>query len=247
MPSGAKKRKALKKKKEQEAVGDSTGNKGFNGNEEHGSQNEGESDGNLSSPGSQGNGESWTRDPSPSPLSGMGKDTIKEKTEDADFTQEDVIAVGRGTDHEQNGVDKSPNSFPENVTHNSRKAASQESGGTSSNLEIAPAVDYVKPVDSSVSKAVVSDKNEQVESSTDSVSVKQKYDEKEERPRLTEAKEGNSPGSSAETSKEIKRVKESEVPECSEEKSLLPSGPPVVRTSWLSCCGLFDVMAGSER
>lgn len=91
---------------------------------------------------------------------------------------------------------------------------------------------------SSVSKVVMSDKSKQVESSTDSDSLQQKSDEKEEI---------LSPRSAEETNKEIKNVKEYEVPECSKEKSLLPSGPPVFRTSWLSCCGLFDVMAGSER
>ncbi|CAH2059448.1 unnamed protein product [Thlaspi arvense] len=248
MPSGAKKRKALKKKKEQGAFGSSTSNKGFNGHgyDEHGSQDEGESDGNLSSPGSQGNEELWTRDLSPSPLSGLRKETVKEKTEDADvITQgqgaksEDIIAVG--TDHEENGLNKLPNSLTEYVTHNTRKAASQESGGTST-LEITPAVDSDKPVGSSVSKVVISDKDEHVKSSTDSVSVKLKPDENEEKRSLKEAKEDNSPGSAAGTSKEVKSVKESQVPECSEEESLLPSGPPVVRTSWLSCCGLFDCL-----
>ncbi|CAN7006854.1 unnamed protein product [Brassica rapa subsp. trilocularis] len=70
MPSGAKKRKTLKKKKkkEQEAIGASPSNKGFDGhgNDEHGS---------LSSPGSQGYGELCTRDPSPSPLSSLRKDS----------------------------------------------------------------------------------------------------------------------------------------------------------------------------
>lgn len=36
MPSGAKKRKALKKKKQQEAIGTSTNSKGFNGDNLHG-------------------------------------------------------------------------------------------------------------------------------------------------------------------------------------------------------------------
>lgn len=36
MPSGAKKRKALKKKKQQESIGTSTNNKGFNGDNLHG-------------------------------------------------------------------------------------------------------------------------------------------------------------------------------------------------------------------
>ncbi|EOA27733.1 hypothetical protein CARUB_v10023887mg [Capsella rubella] len=258
MPPGSKKRKALKKKQqEQEATGAGTNNKGSNGHgnisghDEHGNQDERESDGDLSSPGSQGNEEFGTRDPSLSPpsLSGLGKDTVKEKT---DITRaqgvkgEEFIAVGRGTDHEGNGVDKPPNYFPETSTHNTRREISQEAGGTST-LKIVPGVDSVKPLGSAVSKAVISDKNEHVESSADSDSVLQKSVETKEKRRLKEAKEGNIPGSAADTSKEIKRGKESEVPECSEEKSLLPSGPPVVRTSWLSCCGLFDVAAGSER
>ncbi|KAG7638449.1 hypothetical protein AtNW77_Chr2g0254951 [Arabidopsis thaliana] len=242
MPPGAKKRKALKKKQqEQEATGVATNNKGFNGHghDEHGSQDERDSDGNLSSPGSQGNEEFGTRDPSPPPLSSLGKDIVKEKAEDADFTGgqvakgEDVIEVGRGrTDHEENGVNKQLNSCPDNFTQTSREADS------TSSLEISPALDSVKPVGSSVSKVVMSDKSKQVESSTDSDSLQQKSDEKEEI---------LSPRSAEETNKEIKNVKEYEVPECSKEKSLLPSGPPVFRTSWLSCCGLFDVMAGSER
>uniref|UniRef100_A0A1J3G7A9 Uncharacterized protein n=1 Tax=Noccaea caerulescens TaxID=107243 RepID=A0A1J3G7A9_NOCCA len=115
MPPGAKKRKALKKKKEQEeTIGTSTSNKGFNGHGhgEHGSQDdEGESDGNLSSPGSQGNAE---RDVSPSPLSGQGGKC------------EDVTAVGRETDSD---VDKPPNPCQES------------GGSGASVLEIAPAVD----------------------------------------------------------------------------------------------------------
>ncbi|CAF1819182.1 unnamed protein product [Brassica oleracea] len=207
MPSGAKKRKALKKKKELEAFGACPSNKGINdhgllnisGYDEHGSQDEGESDGNLSSSCSQGNGEFWTRDPSPSPLSGLGKSTVKEKTEDANAPQgqeaidEGFTALGRGTGQEENGVDKS----------------------------------------------------KQVEISD---SVQHKSDESEEKHRPEEAKEGSIPVSEVpETSKDVKSVKESEVPECSQEKSLLLSGPPVVRTSSLSCCGLFDVMAGSGR
>ncbi|KAJ4903577.1 hypothetical protein Rs2_17528 [Raphanus sativus] len=232
MPSGAKKRKALKKKKEQEAFGGgSPSNKGFNGHgydEHHGSQDEGESDGNLSSPGSQGNGEVWTRDPSPSPLSGLRKDTFKEKTEGQEAKGEDVAAaaLGRGTCHEEkNGVNG--------------KAASKEAGGGGT-LEIAPADDAsVKPVDSSVSEVMITNKNGHAESSTDSASVQHKADESQEKRRLEETNEGNITGSAAETS---------QVPECSEEKSHLPSGgPPVARTSWFSCCGLFDVMAGSER
>lgn len=177
----------------------------ISGHDEHGSQDERDSDGNLSSPGSQGNEESWTRDSSPSPLSGLRKVTVQEETEvtgGQGSKGEDFIAVGRGTYHEENGVDKSPNSFPENFTHNTRKVASQEENCGTSVLEINPAIDSVKPVGSSVSKVVISDKNEQVESSTDSDSLKQKSDDKEEKSRLNEAKESNIPQSAAESSEE---------------------------------------------
>ncbi|XP_013690553.1 uncharacterized protein LOC106394532 isoform X1 [Brassica napus] len=188
MPSGAKKRKALKKKKELEAFGACPSNKGINdhGYDEHGSQDEGESDGNLSSSCSQGNGEFWTRDPSPSPLSGLGKSTVKEKTEDANAPQgqeaidEGFTALGRGTGQEENGVDKS----------------------------------------------------KQVEISD---SVQHKSDESEEKHRPEEAKEGSIPVSEVpETSKDVKSVKESEVPECSQEKALEDNYRQVLAKTYLA-------------
>ncbi|KAF3589165.1 hypothetical protein F2Q69_00028315 [Brassica cretica] len=42
-------------------------------------------------------------------------------------------------------------------------------------------------------------------------------------------------------------VGESEASLSAEEKRLLLPGPQAVRTSWLSCCGLFDAMTGSDR
>ncbi|KRH18321.1 LOW QUALITY PROTEIN: hypothetical protein GLYMA_13G051300v4 [Glycine max] len=43
-------------------------------------------------------------------------------------------------------------------------------------------------------------------------------------------------------------VKDSDTPECSDNQPLVASVPPVVRkTSWFSCCGLFDVLSGSNR
>lgn len=197
------------------------------GYDEHGSQDEGESEGNLSSPGSQGNGEFWARDPSPSPLSGLGKNTVKEKTEDADVLQ--------GHGHEESGVDKPPNPFSENVTHNTSKAASEEAGGT---LENVPADDFV-------SKIVIPDKNKQVESSD---SVQHKSDESEEKHIPEEAKEGSIPVSAAETSKDVKIVKESTVPECSEEKvssSLVLSFSPPVLNSFSVSLNLLDISADS--
>lgn len=206
----------------------------------------------MSSPGSQGNGESWTRDPSPSPLSGLGKVTVEEKTEDADVTQgqgaksEDVTAAGRGMEHEENRVDKPTNSFRENFTHDISKVASQEEAGGNSVLEIASAAVSVKPVGSSVSKVVISDKNEQVESSTDSDSVHQKSDENEEKRRLEEAKEGDSPGSAAETSKDISSVKGSEVPECSDDKVPFRFSSLIIYlSSFFSFLNLLDIYAES--
>ncbi|XP_013594622.1 PREDICTED: uncharacterized protein LOC106302712 [Brassica oleracea var. oleracea] len=55
------------------------------------------------------------------------------------------------------------------------------------------------------------------------------------------------PGSAAGTSRKVESIIKSEVPVSSEEKRLLLTGPPAVRTSWLSCCGLFDAVTGSDR
>ncbi|CAL0306486.1 unnamed protein product [Lupinus luteus] len=50
------------------------------------------------------------------------------------------------------------------------------------------------------------------------------------------------------SSNSAKHIKDSETPECSENQPLLASAPRTVRkTSWLSCCGLFEVLSGSNR
>ncbi|KAE9608237.1 hypothetical protein Lalb_Chr08g0233301 [Lupinus albus] len=46
----------------------------------------------------------------------------------------------------------------------------------------------------------------------------------------------------------VDHVNDYETPECSEKQPLITSAPRVVRkTSWLNCCGLFDVLTGSDR
>ncbi|OIW17942.1 hypothetical protein TanjilG_17778 [Lupinus angustifolius] len=43
-------------------------------------------------------------------------------------------------------------------------------------------------------------------------------------------------------------IKESESPESSENQPLVASAPHIVqKTSWLSCCGLYEVVSGSDR
>ncbi|KAE9610392.1 hypothetical protein Lal_00006301 [Lupinus albus] len=43
-------------------------------------------------------------------------------------------------------------------------------------------------------------------------------------------------------------IKDSETPESSEDQPLVASAPHMVqKTSWLSCCGLFEVVSGSDR
>ncbi|OIW19266.1 hypothetical protein TanjilG_20391 [Lupinus angustifolius] len=50
------------------------------------------------------------------------------------------------------------------------------------------------------------------------------------------------------SSNSAKHIKDSETPEYSENQPLLASAPRTVRkTSWLSCCGLFEVLSGSNR
>ncbi|CAH2034340.1 unnamed protein product [Thlaspi arvense] len=251
MPSGAKKRKALKKKKQQEAIGTSTNNKGSNGDnlhghDEHGNQDDRESDSNLSSPGSQGNEEFGTKDTSAAISSGTVKGSAKEVSGDANDTQElglqseNVIAVERGTNDKKSIVEKPPSSSSENGTQAAKNVASV--------VEIAAVVDSVEPV-ASVSKVVISEKSEHVVTSPRSNLVKQKENEAYPSPGLgkDDSKVATLPGSAAGTSKKVESVRESEVTVSSEEKRLLLSGPPVVRTSWLSCCGLFDAMTGSDR
>ncbi|XP_019099267.1 PREDICTED: uncharacterized protein LOC104776982 [Camelina sativa] len=268
MPSGAKKRKALKRKQQQQgAIGgattSTTNHKGFNGdnnlhgNDEHG---RGSDDSSLSSSpgGSQGNEEFGEKDsPAAAALSssGMVKDAAKEISRDGDVTQGlgpkrsgNAVAVERGTDYKKSVVGKSTNSSSENT-------AKHVACGNPV-TEITPVVESVKPVVVvPLSKAVTSEKSEHVdETSTHSSLVKKKSEKNGESLPSPGLENNNSkvvvtlPRSAAETSKNVESVSNSEVPVSSEEKCLLLPGPPVVRrTSWLSCCGLFDAMTGSDR
>ncbi|XP_010478322.1 PREDICTED: E3 ubiquitin-protein ligase rnf213-beta-like [Camelina sativa] len=271
MPSGAKKRKALRKKQQQQQQGaiggattsTTTNHKGFNGdnnlhgNDEHGSQDGRGSDDSSSSSspgGSQGNEEFGKKDSPAAVLSssGMVKGAAKEISGDGDVTQglgpkksDNAVAVERGTDYQKSVVGNSTNSFSENRTHPAKHVASV--------TEITPVVESVKPVVvAPLSKAVTSEKSEHVDETS---SLVKKKSEKNGECLPSPGLENNNskvvvtlPRSAAETSKKLESVKKSEVPVSSEEKCLLLPGPPVVRrTSWLSCCGLFDAMTGSDR
>ncbi|XP_033137275.1 uncharacterized protein LOC103840475 isoform X1 [Brassica rapa] len=236
MPPGAKKRKALKKKQQQESIGTNTNDKGSNGdnlhgNDEHGSQDARESDSTLSSPGSQGNDEfGVTKDPSAEATSSgfVVKESAKE-----------ISDVEIGTDDKNNVVEKPPTSSNENSTETSSiNVALQD-----------PCVKEIAPVVDSVSKVVISETSEHAETSTHSHLVKQKSDEKKECQSLEKdnGKVDTLLESADGTSREVETVRESEAPVSSEEKRLLLPGPQAVRTSWLSCCGLFDAMTGSDR
>lgn len=53
---------------------------------------------------------------------------------------------------------------------------------------------------------------------------------------------------SIETRNGTERIKDSEFPECSENQPLVASVPRTVeKASWKSCCGLFEVLTGSNR
>ncbi|XP_010460732.1 PREDICTED: uncharacterized protein LOC104741545 [Camelina sativa] len=263
MPSGAKKRKALKKKQQQQqgAIGgattSTTNHKGFNGNDEHGSQDgRGSDDSSLSSSpgGSQGNEEFGEKDSPAAALSssGMVKGAAKEISGDGDVTQglgpkrsDNAVAVERVTDYQKSVVGESTNSSSENT-------AKHVACGNPV-TEITPVVESVKPVVVvPLSKAVTSEKSEHVD---DTSSLVKKKSEKNGECLPSPGLENNNskvvvtlPRSAAETSKKVESVRNSEVPVSSEEKCLLLPGPPVVRrTSWLSCCGLFDAMTGSDR
>lgn len=55
-------------------------------------------------------------------------------------------------------------------------------------------------------------------------------------------------GRNPESTNGAEHAKDSETPECSENQPLVASAPHMVqKTSWLSCCGLFEVLSGSSR
>ncbi|XP_062096706.1 suppressor protein SRP40-like [Humulus lupulus] len=57
-----------------------------------------------------------------------------------------------------------------------------------------------------------------------------------------------SSGYEAQTSNGTQGIKTSETPEPTENQPLVSPAPPVVqKASWLSCCGIFDVITGSSR
>ncbi|KAG2303893.1 hypothetical protein Bca4012_062945 [Brassica carinata] len=238
MPPGAKKRKALKKKQQQQQQQEAN-SKGFNGdnlhgNDEQGSQDDRESDSTLSSPGSQGNEQfGVTKDPPAAVSSGLlVKDTAEEISDVAHGlgpTSGNAAAVERGTHDKKNILEKSPISSNGNSTQTSKNVAPQDPCGVSIK-EISPVVDYV-------SQVVVFENSEHAETSTHSNLAKQKSDEKKKYPPTGLGKDIG----------KVATLPGSEAPQSSEEKRLLLPGPQAVRTSWLSCCGLFDAMTGSDR
>ncbi|KAJ0236947.1 hypothetical protein HA466_0252320 [Hirschfeldia incana] len=79
--------------------------------------------------------------------------------------------------------------------------------------------------------------------STHSNLVNKKSDEKKEYP----SPEKDNGEVAAGTSRKVESARKSEAPVSPEENRLLLTGQPAVRTSWLSCCGLFDAVTGSDR
>ncbi|KAH0917912.1 hypothetical protein HID58_025572, partial [Brassica napus] len=243
MPPGAKKRKALKKKKQQqqqEPTVTSTNTKGStNGDNHHGF---GVSSGGsylfdlCEEKGHDENGRQDDRGSDDSSLSspasqgsgefgeakdpsGLVNDTAKEISDHVTQGLGPKNGIERGKDDKKNSVD----------------LASQDACGNSIK-EITP---VAKP-----------EKTEHAETSTHSNLVNNKSDGTKEYP-SPEKDNGKVaatlPGSAAGTSRNVGSIIKSEVPVSSEEKRLLLTDPPAVRTSWLSCCGLFDAVTGSDR
>ncbi|XP_054793516.1 uncharacterized protein LOC129299099 [Prosopis cineraria] len=48
-----------------------------------------------------------------------------------------------------------------------------------------------------------------------------------------------------ESTNAIEHTKDSEIPECSEEQPLVASDPPMRKSSWLNCCGLFELLGSN--
>ncbi|XP_009102848.1 uncharacterized protein LOC103828958 isoform X2 [Brassica rapa] len=228
MPPGAKKRKALKKKKkqqkQQEPTVTSTNTKGStNGDNHHekGHDENGRQD-------DRGSDDSSLSSPASQGSgefgeakdpSGLVNDTAKEISDHVTQGLGPKNGIERGKDDKKNSVD----------------LASQDACGYSIK-EITPVAEP--------------EKTEHAETSTHSNLVNKKSDGTKEYP-SPEKDNGKVaatlPGFSAGTSRNVESLIRSEVPVSSEEKRLLLTRPPAVRTSWLSCCGLFDAVTGSDR
>ncbi|KAG2320665.1 hypothetical protein Bca52824_013878 [Brassica carinata] len=223
MPPGAKKRKALKKKQQQqqqESTVTSSSTKGSNGD-------------NLHEKGHDENGRQDDRESDDSSLSSPA-------------------SQGNG----EFGGTKDPSGL---VNDTAKEISDHATQGIGTSNGVAIAVDRgtddkkniveLASQDACGNSFKVSEMSEHAETSTHSNLVKKKSDEKKESPfpGKDNGKVATLPGSAAGTSREVESIRKSETPVSPEEKRLLLSGPPAVRTSWLSCCGLFDAVTGSDR
>ncbi|KAL0700179.1 hypothetical protein Bca4012_056301 [Brassica carinata] len=217
MPPGAKKRKALKKKQQQQQQESTVTS----------SSTKGSNGDNLHEKGHDENGRQDDRESDDSSLSSPA-------------------SQGNG---EFGGI-KDPSGL---VNDTAKEISDHATQGLGTNNGVAIAVergtDDKSSQDACGNSIKVSEMSEHAETSTHSNLVKKKSDEKKEcpSPEKDNGKVATLLGSATGTSREVESIRKSETPVSPEEKRLLLSGPPAVRTSWLSCCGLFDAVTGSDR
>ncbi|XP_031286061.1 general transcriptional corepressor trfA-like [Pistacia vera] len=172
----------------------------------------------------------------------------------------------------RNGENKPVESLPEEVIQVTEEASFEEAG--KSVVDAVSSVDSVKPLVSVTEEVIPVAQSDPVENSLASDVVETRLKEIEESKRSEDKvfpiSEDNVKAPStmvgsianvnevkvlptsdapiAETSNAAENIRDSKIPDSSENQPLLVSAPRAAeRTSWMGCCGLLDVLTGSSR
>ncbi|TYG97405.1 hypothetical protein ES288_A10G036500v1 [Gossypium darwinii] len=260
MPSGSKKRKAAKKNKEQAAKNEnSSTNNNPHGNDDSKSQDEGDTyGGDVGSPASQDdhdhhhrfNHREEERERAPSPVEShvtMEK-YVDKVTRDAESREkcglDDVENTHVAIQHVEHDKISSCTSSSDNESRASKKKSREEAyvfGTVMSAEALKVAGDETHGTEISTDKSGLNESEVKLLLSSDGISRVE-----------LEGNEGQvfsySSSPPAEASNVTEKTQDSEPRDHSKKQPLVASTPPTVQTtSFLSCCGLFDVLTGSGR
>lgn len=300
MPSGAKKRKAAKRKEQAAHQINISSTKSNHGNDDPRSQEERESDNSVGSPASHDNENNHTFQTNEEPVKeayGIGEEvTIKiekelksENIEITDSSPDKSSSSSSSSDDESREIkkreDKETGDSAAEVISNvlSKQAISAAANAPFSGLSANVVVENTAPMDSTMPAKPNSEEQIQIENMSEKASavsavdtVVSNEDDEKSLPNVNEnpakgvsASDGNTQASSGAIDSNMKEsegkilpvsdpipetngvpegVKESEVPIFHEkEVPVRPTLGVTQRTSWFSCCGLFDVITGSSR
>ncbi|KAK8475518.1 hypothetical protein V6N11_029074 [Hibiscus sabdariffa] len=285
MPSGAKKRKAAKKRKEQQAVSNinSSTDNNPHGNDDMKSLDERDSDGgDVGSPASQvnHNHREEERKTAPSPVEShvTEEKSLEEATRDAESMEKSGLddveterariwhvehdkrsSCSSSSDYESQASEKMPKA-EETWQCNGDKSATVVSMKVAENgthgdvngysaVEAAAVENSVKTVTEEVGNGTEISANESVESrsnesETESLLLSNGISGVELEGKVS----SSSSTPPAETSHVEENTRDSEPHDSTKKQPLVATTPPTVkRTTLLSCCGLFDVLTGSNR